>query len=131
MPEGGGNWGGSQLVVPAGAEHPEEAWRFINYLTGVEGQLALFQQHGNFPSTPELYANEEITGLKDPFFGDEAVGELYIDSVVAVPPRKTVEAERELHNAFITALNQYLQGDRYDTAEDAWAAALEVANAVE
>ncbi len=130
VPEGGGNWGGSQLVVPAGAEHPEQAWRFIRYLTGVEGQLALFQQHGNFPSTPELYSNEEITGLEDPFFGDVAVGQLYIDSVISIPSRTVTEAERDLDRVFITALNQLLQG-RHDSAEDAWASALEAAEAID
>lgn len=131
VPEGGGNWGGSQLVVPAGAQHPEEAWRFIRYLTGVEGQLALFQQYGNLPSTPELYTNEEITGFTDPFFGMEAVGELYINSVVAVPQRKTVRAERALDDVFITALSEYFLEDEFESADDAWASALEIASDID
>ncbi len=31
--------GGYSLAVPAGAKHPEQAWRFIRYMTSIQGQV--------------------------------------------------------------------------------------------
>lgn len=63
LPEGGGNWGGSHLTIPASSEHQQEAYDFISWLLAPEQQLTVFEENGNFPSTPALYGDAAHPGL--------------------------------------------------------------------
>jgi len=50
FPGGGGNWGGSYLVVPAQSEHPEEAKALADWLTAPEQQIGAYEAKGPFPA---------------------------------------------------------------------------------
>jgi len=118
VPEVGGNWGGSQLTVPADTPHPEEAWRFVRYMTSVETQLELFRQNGNFPSTPELYEYPEVVELDDPFFDGQNVGRIYVDSVEALSPQPSTPRERDLEQVFMERL--WIATYEREEADDFW-----------
>jgi len=118
-----GNWGGSQLTIPAAAEHPEEAWELISFLTTPEAQLDIFRDFGNLPTTPEIYARPEIQGLADPFFGGDQVGRLYVESVSGQQSRPYAVAERELDRIVLDTLREYAAGNHASAAE-AWATAV-------
>ncbi|GAB3232890.1 ABC transporter substrate-binding protein [Glycomyces halotolerans] len=87
VPGGAGNMGGSHLVLPAQGEHPEEAYELIEWLTAPEQQLKVFEQTGNFPSTPELYEDEALTGMTKEYFNDAPVGEIFTAAAQAVEPQ--------------------------------------------
>lgn len=87
VPGGAGNMGGSHLVLPAQGEHAEEAYALIEWLTAPEQQFKVFEQTGNFPSTPELYEDPALTGLTKPYFNDAPVGEIFTAAAQAVRPQ--------------------------------------------
>ena len=111
VPGTAGNWGGSHLAIPAGAEHPDEAWELIHFLAGVEGQKSLFERAGNLPSTPGLYEEIGFGDLSDSFFRDQVVGQIYVESLLTLEPRRYADDERQVDRAFITALQDYDAGE--------------------
>ncbi len=118
VPGVGGNWGGSQLTAPAG-DNEGEAAQFITFMTSVDTQRKLFIENSNFPSTPELYETDEITGWVDDFFGGQRVGEIYSESVEALQSQPTVPGQREIDLIFASGLSQFdLLGD--ETSEEIW-----------
>lgn len=87
VPGGAGNMGGSHLVLPEQGEYPEEAYAFIEWLTAPEQQLKVFESTGNFPSTPELYDDEALTGMSKAYFNDAPVGQIFTAAAQAVEPQ--------------------------------------------
>jgi cellobiose transport system substrate-binding protein len=79
--------GGSHLVLPAQGDHPAEAYALIEWLTAPEQQLKVFQETGNFPSTPELYENPEMTGLRKEYFNNAPIGEIFTAAALEVQPQ--------------------------------------------
>ena len=76
MPEGGGNWGGTQLTIPANSENAELTYDLLSYILAPEQQLKVFEECGNFPSTPEVYDTPAIQDFTNPFFSDAPVGKI-------------------------------------------------------
>ncbi|MDJ0335524.1 extracellular solute-binding protein [Salinibacterium sp. G-O1] len=122
VPEDAGNWGGSQLTIPAKSAHPEEAFAFIQWLMSPEQQLAIFQAHGNFPSTPELYDSADIQDFTSEFFSDAPVGPIYAKSVKAIKPIYEGPQQRIIDTAIQNVINQVENGE--EPAAGAWDAAL-------
>lgn len=86
IPGVGGNWGGSHLLIPKGAKHPEAAWEYLKALQSPEGQLDLFLTHDNFPSSPEAIADPQLADKEDPFFSNGKTGQILGKSVAALTP---------------------------------------------
>ncbi len=84
FPGGGGNWGGSFLVVPAQTEHPDEAQEVAAYLTSPESQLLAYQAKGTFPSQVEALESEILTEDVRAFFNDAPVGEILAERAAAI-----------------------------------------------
>ena len=63
FPNGGGNWGGSYLTVPANGAHVEEAQKLADWLTAPEQQIKAFVNAGTFPSQNDAYTDEALTGF--------------------------------------------------------------------
>ncbi|MBH0024807.1 ABC transporter substrate-binding protein [Salinibacterium sp. SWN248] len=122
VPENAGNWGGSQLAIPAKSDHPEEAFAFIEWLMSPERQLEIFQAHGNFPSTPELYETEDIQNFTSEFFNDAPVGPIYANSVASIEPIFEGPQQRIIDTAILNSLSQVENGE--EPAADAWSTAL-------
>jgi cellobiose transport system substrate-binding protein len=87
VPGGSGNMGGAHLTLPAQGDHPEEAYAFIEWLTAPEQQLRVFQDTGNFPSTPELYEAPELTEFSKEYFNNAPIGEIFTEAAIAVQPQ--------------------------------------------
>lgn len=83
-PNGGGNWGGSYLAVPAQTEHAEAAQELAAWLTAPEQQVRAFEASGNFPSALEAMADEAVTSLTNPDFNDAPTGQIYADAAAAI-----------------------------------------------
>lgn len=86
VPGVGGNWGGSHLLIPKGAKHPEAAWAYIKALQSPDAQLQLFLDHGNFPSSPQAIADPKVATTEDPFFSNATTGAVLGKSVAALKP---------------------------------------------
>lgn len=122
MPEGGGNWGGSHLAIPASSDHPEEAYAFISWLLAPEQQLAVFEETGNFPSAPVLYDDPAIQDFSNAFFRDAPVGRIYAENARKVTPIYEGPDEGAIRLIFENALDRVEDGNEDGAA--AWASAL-------
>ena len=93
FPNGGGNWGGSYLTVPAQGKHTKEAKDLANWLTAPEQQIAAFKVAGNFPSQTAAYTNQELTAATNAFFDNAPIGKIFAEraAAVKVPPFKGVK----------------------------------------
>ena len=84
FPGGGGNLGGSFFVVPKQSEHPKEAAMLASFLTAPEQQISDFKAGGGFPSRVEALASPELRDVKNAFFNDAPVGEIFADRAESI-----------------------------------------------
>ncbi len=89
-PNGGGNWGGSYLAVPAQTKHAEAAQELADWLTAPEQQVRAFQVSGNFPSAVDAIADDQVTSLTNPDFNNAPTGQIYADAAngITTSPHK-------------------------------------------
>ncbi|GII77267.1 ABC transporter substrate-binding protein [Sphaerisporangium rufum] len=86
VPGGGGNWGGSWLAVPKQSKHPKEAAELASFLTSPEAQLMAFKEGNNLPSTLPAQENPELLSVKNEYFNDAPIGEIFGPSIKALQP---------------------------------------------
>ena len=122
LPEGGGNWGGSQMAIPKEAAHPQLAYDMLTTILSPENQLDVFKEFGNFPSVPALYEDPALTGFTSEFFSDAPVGQIYSDSASALKPVYEGPKERAILREFGLAIDRVEIGD--ETPDEAWDSAL-------
>lgn len=122
MPEGGGNWGGSQLTIPARAQYPDEAAAFITWVLSAENQLALFEKSGQFPSTVAAYESDALLNFESEYFNNAPVGQIYAEGVNLLEPLYEGPKERVIDQEFGSALGRIANGDQ--TPEEAWETAI-------
>lgn len=118
VPGGAGNMGGSHLVLPAQGDHPEEAYAFLEWLTAPEQQLKVFESTGNFPSTPELYEDEALTGMTKAYFNDAPVGQIFTAAAQAVEPQYQGPLQGDVLATIGQGLGRIEDGSQ--TPEEAW-----------
>lgn len=122
FPNGGGNWGGSYLTVPANGEHVEAAQKLADWLTAPEQQIKAFVNAGTFPSQTEAYTDEALTGFTNEYFNNAPVGEIFIDraNAVTVAPFKG-EFYFQINDAMQKALTRVEDGTQDKQASwDQW-----------
>ena len=83
FPNGGGNWGGSYLLVPSQGKHLAEAKAFTDWLTAPEQQLSAFTQAGTFPSQISTYTSSALIDSKNAFFNDAPTGSIFVSRAKA------------------------------------------------
>ena len=119
FPGGGGNWGGSYLVVPKQSKHPEEAKEFAAWITAPEQQLKAFAAKGTFPSQVEALDDETLLSATNEFFNNAPVGEILSNRAKAI----TVQPYKGQHysdilQAFQNALLRVDDGSA--SPEESW-----------
>lgn len=119
VPGGSGNWGGSWLTVPKQGKHTQEATDLVEYLTSEANALAVLKEYGNFPSLVDTWTKPEVTGLKDAFFSEAPVGEIFPASFKNLPPQTAGPQSGVIGVAFNNALNKVEQGADPDEAWNA------------
>ncbi|WP_062467161.1 ABC transporter substrate-binding protein [Demequina maris] len=119
FPNGGGNWGGSYLTVPAGGENVEAATELAAWLTAPEQQAKAFENVGAFPSSEEAAASDAVVSYTRPFFNDAPAGEIYSEraAAVTVAPYKGPHYF-EVNDAMVNALRRVDEGTM--SAEESW-----------
>ncbi|UCZ53838.1 ABC transporter substrate-binding protein [Bacillus shivajii] len=120
MPEGAGNWGGSYLTIPEESDHPEEAYKFIEWLTAPEQQLESFLDYGLFPSAPAVYDMPEFKEFEDDYFGGIATAQIFSEAAEQVEPVYKGRLYYPVDDEFKEALGNVASGaDPEEEWEDA------------
>jgi len=88
--EGGGfgtlNWGGTGWAVNSQSPNAELAWEFLDFMyLGLDSQVQRFEQINMFPTMFEAANDPRVTGLEDPFYGGQKLGEIYSMLAPEVP----------------------------------------------
>jgi cellobiose transport system substrate-binding protein len=83
FPNGGGNWGGSYLLVPSQGKHLVEAKAFTDWLTAPAQQLAAFKTAGNFPSQVSTYTSSALLDSTNAFFNNAPTGKIFVNRAKA------------------------------------------------
>jgi multiple sugar transport system substrate-binding protein len=61
--------GGWSMVIPEGAQNPEGAWEFLNYIAGEEGQRVYSVESAHLPTWAALSEEEGLLDERHAFFG--------------------------------------------------------------
>lgn len=117
-PGDGGNWGGSFLTVPAESEHPEEAAKLATFLTSPEAHVAVFEELGNLPSSPQALADDAVLATTNEYFNDAPTGEIFGAGALDLQPVHLGPQNNAIRTAFEDALRSVEQGER--TPDEAW-----------
>lgn len=122
FPEGGGNWGGSYLVVPADGANIEAAQKLADWLTAPETQIKAFNNAGTLPSQVDAQTSEDLLGFVNPYFNDAPTGEIGIERANAIEVA-TYKGEKyfQYHDALQNAVTRVYDGlEDKDTAWNTW-----------
>ncbi|WP_425956268.1 ABC transporter substrate-binding protein [Xylanimonas sp. McL0601] len=120
FPGGGGNWGGSYLVVPTQSKVKDEAAKLAAWLTAPEQQAAIFAAASNFPSSPSAQADASVANKVDPFLNNAPVGKIFADraKAVTVVPFKGAQYF-DIQSKLADALNR-VDVTKSQTPEESW-----------
>ncbi|WP_426322992.1 extracellular solute-binding protein [Microbacterium sp. E-13] len=91
FPNGGGNWGGSYLTVPANGKNVDAALALADWLTAPEQQAKTFVNAGQYPSAVEAQSDPAITESSNEFFAGAPTGKIFADrsEAITVTPYKS------------------------------------------
>ncbi|GAB3603157.1 ABC transporter substrate-binding protein [Microbacterium aureliae] len=111
FPNGGGNWGGSYLTVPADGENVEAALELADWLTAPEQQMKAFANAGTFPSQLDALESEELNSATNEYFNDAPTGEILSSRAAAVSVTPYKDADYfKYHDALQNAVNRVFDG---------------------
>lgn len=110
IPEGSGNWGGSFLTIPKESKYPQEAFDFISWLTAPKQQLKSFFDMGLFPSTPDVYEDEEFLATTDEYFSGQPTAKIFAEAAKKVTPVYMGKNYATVNAEIITALTNVATG---------------------
>lgn len=122
FPGGGGNWGGSYLVVPANGENVEAASELAAWLTSPETQMKAFANAGTFPSQVEALESSELAAATNEYFNDAPTGEILTNraNAITVAPYKGPKYF-QFHDALQNAVTRVFDGlEDKETSWDNW-----------
>ncbi len=127
FPNGGGNWGGSYLTVPANGDHVEEAQELADWLTSPEVQVRTFQAAGTFPSQTEALTDTTLLDATNTYFNDAPIGEIFSNraNAITVSPFKG-DNYFAINDAMQKALTRVEEGTKdADASWDQWVTEVE------
>lgn len=127
FPNGGGNWGGSYLTVPADGENVEAALALADWLTAPEQQMKAFANAGTFPSQLEALESAELAEATNAYFQDAPVGEILSTRAEAVTVAPYKDANYfKYHDALQNAVTRVFDGvEDEQTSWNTWVAEVE------
>jgi cellobiose transport system substrate-binding protein len=111
FPNGGGNWGGSYLTIPANGANVAAAQQLADWLTAPEQQVSAFVNAGTFPSQVDAYEDPALTDFVNPYFNDAPTGSIFADRAEAVTVAPYKDANYfEYHQALQDAVTRVFDG---------------------
>jgi cellobiose transport system substrate-binding protein len=129
FPNGGGNWGGSYLTIPANGEHVAEAQALADWLTSPETQIKAFENAGTFPSQVEALESDTLLSSTSEYFNNAPTGQILTDraNAVTVTPYKG-KYYFQVMDAFQQALTRTEDGTQ--SPDDSWSQWVSEVNAI-
>ncbi|KRB37080.1 ABC transporter substrate-binding protein [Microbacterium sp. Root180] len=127
FPNGGGNWGGSYLTVPANGANVDAALQLADWLTAPEQQVKAFTNAGTFPSQIEAYEDPALTDATNEYFNDAPTGQILSQRAEAVTVAPYKDASYfKYHDALQNAVTRVFDGvEDQQTSWDTWVAEVE------
>ncbi|MCH6230658.1 ABC transporter substrate-binding protein [Microbacterium sp. CFH 31415] len=127
FPNGGGNWGGSYLTVPANGANVDAALALADWLTAPEQQVKAFTNAGTFPSQLEAYEDPTLTDATNEYFNDAPTGQILSARAEAVTVAPFKDASYfKYHDALQNAVTRVFDGvEDEQTSWDTWVAEVE------
>ncbi|ADL08478.1 ABC transporter substrate-binding protein [Thermosediminibacter oceani] len=102
--------GGWNLAINKYSKHPEEAWKFIEFVTSEEGQKISALYGGVLPTLKSLYQDKEILE-KNPYWAD------FYDAFITAKPRPVSPFYTQMSDSMQINFHKALTGEI--TAEQA------------
>jgi cellobiose transport system substrate-binding protein len=127
FPNGGGNWGGSYLTVPANGANVDAALALADWLTAPEQQVKAFTNAGTFPSQLEAYSDPALTDATNEYFNDAPTGQILSTRAEAVTVAPYKDASYfKYHDALQNAVTRVFDGvEDEQTSWNTWVAEVE------
>jgi cellobiose transport system substrate-binding protein len=124
FPNGGGNWGGSYLTVPANGKNVDAALALADWLTAPEQQVKAFTNAGTFPSQLDAYEDPALTDATNEYFNDAPTGQILSTRAEAVTVAPYKDASYfKYHDALQNAVTRVFDGvEDAQTSWDTWVA---------
>ena len=121
FPGGGGNWGGSYLVVPKQSAHPKEAQQLAAWLTAPEQQIKAFKKVGAFPSQQAALSSPDLLSVKVASFNNAPTGQIFAEraKAVTIAPYKGTHYFA-INDAMQQALTRVEQGTSPQASWETW-----------
>lgn len=98
--------GGWMTAINKYSKHPKEAWEFVKFMTGPEGQKISAIYGGLAPTLPELFKDEEVLKA-NPFFAEEG----FVNALNAAVPRPVVPNYPEISEIIQINVSKALAGE--------------------
>ncbi|MFC8681883.1 ABC transporter substrate-binding protein [Microbacterium ureisolvens] len=119
FPNGGGNWGGSYLTVPANGKNVDEALKLADWLTAPEQQEKTFVNVGAFPSAVDAQSAPSIVDATNEFFNNAPTGQIFAErsEAIEVTPFKSADYFK-YNTALQDAITRVFDG--VEDAETSW-----------
>jgi cellobiose transport system substrate-binding protein len=119
FPNGGGNWGGSYLTVPANGKNVDAALALADWLTSASTEVKAFANVGAYPSVTEAQSDSAVADSTNAYFNDAPTGQIFADRSEAV----TVTVYKspkffDYNTALQNAINRVFDGT--EDAETSW-----------
>lgn len=98
--------GGWVTMINKYSKHPEEAWEFLKFMCGPEGQKITATVGGSAPTLLSVYEDEEVK--KNPLFADKN----FVAGLSAAVPRPVSPIYPKLSNIMQEEISKYLSGQQ-------------------
>jgi cellobiose transport system substrate-binding protein len=127
FPNGGGNWGGSYLTVPANGANVEAALALADWLTAPEQQMKAFANAGTFPSQLEALESDELAGATNEYFNNAPTGEILSNRAAAITVAPYKDASYfKYHDELQNAVTRVFDGlEDQETSWNTWVSTVE------
>lgn len=97
--------GGWMAAINKNTEHPQEAWEFLKFMTGAEGQKISAVYGGLAPTLHSLYEDQEVLEA-NPFFAEEG----FVQAVERAVPRPVAPNYAEISEVMQIQVSQAIAG---------------------
>lgn len=99
--------GGWVAMINKNTKHPDEAWEFLKFMCGPEGQKITALYGGSAPTLTALYKDSEITA-KYPLFGDQN----FVNGLSAAVPRPVSPIYPKLSDIMQQEISKFIAGQQ-------------------
>ncbi len=120
FPNGGGDWGGSYLVIPQQSKVQQAAKDLVAWLTAPEQQVAVFTAASNYPGDIKAQQDPTVQAKTDAFLNNAPVGTIFGNraAAITVTPYKG-GAYFDINSDLVKQLNT-IDVDKVASPGDAW-----------